>query len=77
MCFVFVLLPSTFQARGEKTTIRSHVLLDPLMNPPADLKTKMCGEYVKQMALRHAWAVGDFDEKAKNIADMQMKTTKV
>ncbi|CAM9779958.1 unnamed protein product, partial [Scytosiphon promiscuus] len=64
------------QARGEKTTIRSHILSDPLMNPPADLKTKMCGEYVKQMALRHARAVGDFDEKVKHIAEMQTKTTK-
>ncbi|CAM9167777.1 unnamed protein product [Ectocarpus sp. 13 AM-2016] len=62
------------QARGEKATIRAHLLLDPLINPPRDLRVRMCGEYVKQMALRHAGAVAEFETKAKRIADLQMKT---
>ncbi|CAM9739958.1 unnamed protein product [Ectocarpus sp. 6 AP-2014] len=64
------------QARGEKATIRAHLLLDPLINPPGDLRVRMCGEYVKQMALRHAGAVAEFETKAKHIAGLQLKTTK-
>ncbi|CAB1105897.1 unnamed protein product [Ectocarpus sp. CCAP 1310/34] len=65
------------QARGEKATIRAHLLLDPLINPPGDLRVRMCAEYVKQMALRHAGAVAEFETKAKYIADLQLRTTKV
>ncbi|CAM9345411.1 unnamed protein product, partial [Ectocarpus fasciculatus] len=64
------------QARGEKATIRANLLLDPLINPPGDLRARMCGEYVKQMALRHAGAMAEFETKAKHIADLELKTTK-
>lgn len=37
----------------------------------------MCGEYVKQMALRHAGAMAEFETKAKHIADLELKTAKV
>lgn len=65
------------QARGERATIRHHLLLDPLINPPADLKVRMCREYLKQVARRHAGAVGEFHEKARRAADTQIKAIKV
>eukprot|EP00752_Nemacystus_decipiens_P008314 g7432.t1 len=63
-------------ARGERATIRHHLLLDPLMNPPSDLKVRMCGEYLKQMVRRHAGAVGEFEENCRRAARPQRRATK-
>lgn len=52
-------------------------MLNPLLNPPADLKVRMCREYMKQMALRHAGALGEFKEKTRIAAETHLKTPKV
>lgn len=57
--------------------IRHHLLLDPLMNPPAGLKVRMCREYLRQMTRRHAGAVGEFEEKARVAADTRIRATEV
>lgn len=51
--------------------------MDPLVNPPADLKVRMCQEYLKQMAVRHAGAVGEFEENSRRVADTEIRATKV
>ena len=66
------------QARGERAAIRHSLLLDPLTNPPADLKVRMCGEYLKQMARRHAAALEEFEENTRRAARPQTRrATKV
>lgn len=49
--------------------------MDQLLNPPSDVKARMCAEYLKGMALRHVGAVGEYKAKVQQIADLQ--TTKV
>ena len=57
-------------------TIRSHLLLDPLVNPPSDVKTRMCGEYLKQMSLRHVRAVKEYVKTVNHMADVHMGTAR-
>lgn len=52
-------------------------MLDPLLNPPADLKVRMCREYLKQMVLRHAGALDEFKEKTRTAAETHLKAAKV
>ena len=63
-----------FQARSERATIRSHIILDPLINPPSDVKTRMCREYLKQMGLRHVRAVAEYVKTVNHMADVHMGT---
>eukprot|EP00904_Undaria_pinnatifida_P000434 jgi/Undpi1/10391/HiC_scaffold_29.g12841.m1 len=62
------------QARSERATIRSHIILDPLINPPSDVKTRMCREYLKQMGLRHVRAVAEYVKTVNHMADVHMGT---
>lgn len=63
------------QARGERAVIRSQILLDPLVNPHVDVKTRMCKEYLKSMGVRHAEAMKQYDWCLKLIAEQ--RSTKV
>ena len=44
-------------------------MLDPLINPPPDVKARMCAEYVKQKLKRHLGAVVTYEqEKLRQIS---------
>lgn len=45
------------------------------MNPPAEVKVKMCKVYQKEMVKRFAKAVGEYNGRLKEVSDLQ--TTKV
>lgn len=51
--------------------------MDPLLNPPRDLKVRMCREYLKQMARRHVGALGEFEQRARRAANTQIAPPKV
>ncbi|CAN0179147.1 unnamed protein product [Ascophyllum nodosum] len=48
---------------------RARLMLDPLINPPPDVKARMCAEYVKQKLKRHLGAVVTYEqEKLRQIS---------
>lgn len=58
----------TSQTRGE----RARLMLDPLINPPSEVKVKMCTEYLKMMALRHLEAIGKYQNELDRITKAQL-----
>lgn len=58
----------TSQTRGE----RARLMLDSLINPPSDVKVKICTEYLKMMALRHLEAVEKYQNELDRINKLQL-----
>lgn len=46
-------------------TIRRGLLLDPLMNPPWDVKESICTQYLKAKSLRHVTAVVAYENQVR------------